>query len=70
MKKPSVNVYILTFEIGISSGYKQLLGIYETKEKAEEVLEKHMRTNFSSRRNYFVNALELNKEVNITISEW
>lgn len=67
-----MNVYILTFEIGISSGYTQLLGIYETKEKekAEEVIEKHMSTHFSSRRDYFINELELNKEVNITIREW
>lgn len=65
-----MNVHVLTFEVGISSGHKELIGIFETEEKAEEALGRHMRKYCYSRHDYFIKEIELNKEVNITLADW
>lgn len=67
-----MEVYVLTFEVGLSSGHKDLIGIYATEEKAEEALERHMRMRkyCYGRYHYSINEIELNKEVNITFAEW
>ena len=64
-------LYILTAEIGISTGHKLLVGIYGTKERVKEAIEKHMaKHDFYDERCYHVNPIELNEEVNVTIAEW
>jgi len=63
-------LYILTFEIGLSTSYKELLGIYDTKEKAEEASERHRAKYLFDRRCYHINEIELNKDVKVTIVEW
>ena len=65
-----MKVYILTFEVGISSGHKELIGIYESEEKVEEALTKHMWKYGFNRHDYYTTEIELNKEVNITFADW
>ena len=65
-----MNVYALIFEDGIESGYERLIGIYDSIQKAEETMEKDMNERCYSRRHYRIGEIELNRKVNITISEW
>lgn len=65
-----MEVYLLIFEVGLSSGYKKLLGIFETKEKAEEIMEKHMKKHCYSKHHYSIKDVEVNKETNIIFAEW
>ena len=64
-----MNVYVLTFEVGLVSFRKELIGIFETEEKAEEAAEKHGKKYCYNRRHYLIKEIELNKEVNITFAE-
>lgn len=66
-----MKLYILTFMVGLRNGHESLLGIYDTKEKVEEVINKHMSRNFPFDRDcYYVNTIKLNEEVDITIADW
>ena len=65
-----MKVFALIFEIGISSGQSKLIGIYSTKEKAEEIKENHMKKYFYSERNYYITEIEMDKEINIVFAEW
>lgn len=65
-----MKVYGLTFEEGIESGHVRLLGIYESIERAEDVVEKHMHKSICSKLHYRIDEFELNKEIDITIAEW
>ena len=65
-----MKVYALIFTIGLSSGYEELIGIYDTTEKVEKIKEKHMKKNGHAKHHYKIKEIEINKEVNITIAEW
>ena len=65
-----MKLYVLTFEIGISSGCKQFLGIYDAEEKAEKMKEKHYLKHGYFKDYYNINEIELNQEVDITFAEW
>lgn len=65
-----MKVFALIFTIGISSGSETLIGLFSTKEKAEEKAEKHMKENGHAKHHYEVEEIEIDKEVNITIAEW
>lgn len=65
-----MKVFALIYTIGISSGSETLIGLFSTKEKAEEKREKHMRKIGDSIRHYEIEEIEIDKEVNITITEW
>lgn len=65
-----MKVYALIFTIGLSSGRKSLIGLYLTKEKAEEIKEKHIKENAYAEHHYKIKEIELNQVVDITIIEW
>ena len=65
-----MNVYLLVYTIGIESGYKELIGIYETEEKAEAAADRHRNKLGWSRRDYVIKEIELDKEVRIIFAEW
>ena len=65
-----MKVHALVFEIGIESGYQLLIGLYDTFEKAENTMKEHMSKHYHSQRHYHICAIDLNKEVDITIAEW
>ena len=65
-----MTVYALIFEIGISSGYEVLIGIFDDIEKAEESKNKHMKKYAHAEHHYSIKEVELNKEINYTITEW
>lgn len=65
-----MKVFALTFTIGISSGSETLLGLFSTKEKAEEKAEKHAKKYGHAKHHYEIEEIEIDKEINITIAEW
>ena len=65
-----MKVYVLIFTIGLSSGYKELIGIYDTTERAEEIKEKHMKKNGHANHHYKIEAIEINKTINNVFMEW
>lgn len=70
MDGSEMNVYALVFTIGISSGHRELIGIYNDCDKLEEAMNKHMQQHYYNRQHYSVHEIELNKEENIIIAEW
>ena len=65
-----MEVYLLIFTVGLSSGHKELIGIYDTWDKAEEQRNKHMQKNAHAKHHYSIHEIELNEEVNIIFAEW
>ena len=65
-----MKVYALVFTIGIDSGSETLLGLFSTTEKAEEVKMKHSKNGGHALHHYEITELELDKETNITLTEW
>ena len=65
-----MKVYALVFTIGIDSGSETLLGLFSTTEKAEAVKMKHSKNGGYALHHYEITELELDKETNITLTEW
>ena len=65
-----MKVFALIFTIGISSGSETLIGLFSTKEKAEEIAEIHAKKYGYAKHHYKTKEIEIDKEVHITISEW
>ncbi len=68
--KRIMKVYALIFTIGLSSGHKELIGIYDTTERAEEIKEKHMKKNGHAKHHYKIEEIEINKTYNTIFNEW
>lgn len=64
-----MKVYALIFKIGISSGYEELIGLFDDIEKAEKSKRKHIEKNTYMEHHYSIQEIELNKEINYTITE-
>lgn len=65
-----MKIYALIFNIGISSGYEKLLGLFTDKKIAEEIKYKHMQKNAYAEHHYFIKQVEANKEIDYTLYEW
>ena len=63
-------LYVLTFEIGFSTGCKYFLGIYDTEEKADQARENHILKHGWMRDHYIISEVELNEEINMLFAEW
>ena len=60
-----MKVFALTFTISISSGSKTFLGLFSTKEKAEEKVKKHAKKYGYAKHHYGIEEFEIDKEINI-----
>ena len=65
-----MKVFALIFTVGISSGYKELIGLYSTAEKAEESKRKHMKKTANTEWHYSVKEIRVDKEVCEVYVEW
>lgn len=65
-----MTVFALVFSIGLCSGHKDLIGIYDDYDKAKEALNKDMVDSSFFRHHYSIHEIELNEEVNIKFAEW
>lgn len=63
-------VYALHCTVGISSGYKKIIGVYSTREKAEDAKAKHMKATTIMEWHYKITPIEVDKTLNITYVEW
>ena len=68
-----MKVYVLTYTVGLSSGFSELVGIYSTKEKAEQAKKRDMSEitiRFRLEDNYSIDEIELDKAINYTYADW
>lgn len=65
-----MKVYALIFSIGISSGYKELIGIFDSIGKAEDSKNKHMKKYSHAEHHYKIKEIEINKIINDVFMEW
>lgn len=66
-----MKVFILTYTTGCSTGYKEFIGAYSTREKAEESKINEMKNPFKlDERGYKIQEIELDKTYNTIFNEW
>lgn len=63
-------VYALKCSVGISSGYNKIVGIYSTRERAEEMKTKDMKQAALSEWHYKIIPIEIDRTINETYVEW
>lgn len=63
-------VFALICSVGVSTGYKELIGLYSTQEKAEEMKQVDMRKTIRGEWHYSIKPVEINKTLKITYDEW
>lgn len=65
-----MKVYALIFCIGISSGHKELIGLFDSAVKAEISLRSHIKKYGYMAYHYSIKEVEINKEINYTLADW
>lgn len=66
-----MKVFILTYTKGLSSGYTEFIGMYSTKEKAEEAKANEMKKAFRNWESDFsIKEIEIDKTYNEVYIEW
>ena len=65
-----MKVYALIFEVGISSGHRELIRIFDNATKAELSLKAHIKKYGYRAYHYSIKEIEINKEINYTIADW
>ena len=67
-----MKVYVLRYEVGISSGYHELIGIYSSIEELEKGKAKDKEKYYTCRisGNYLIEEIEINKNINKVYCEW
>ena len=69
-KEMPMTVYAVIYTCGYSSGYKELIGVYNTKKKAEVERDRDMNTTVRPAWNYSIKPIEVDKTIKITYMEW
>lgn len=67
-----MKIYVLRYEVGVSSGYNELIGIYSSMEELEKGKEKDKEEYYACRisGNYLIKEIEIDKNINIVYCEW
>ena len=66
-----MKVYVLTYTTGCSTGYEEFIGMYSTKEKAEEAKANEMKKVFRNwETDFSIKEIELDKTYNEVYMEW
>lgn len=67
-----MKVYALHYTVGVSTGYKELVGIYSTVEELEKGREKDKKDYDVCRifGDYIIEEIEINKNINKVYCEW
>jgi hypothetical protein len=67
-----MKVYILHYEVGVSSGYKELIGIYSSMEELEKGKAKDKEEYYACRVSgkYVIQEIEIDKNINTVYCEW
>ena len=66
-----MTVYAVIYTVGLYSGYKELIGVYRTIEKAESMKQLDMKHHsIRSEFGYSIKPIEIDKTVNEVYQEW
>ena len=65
-----MTVYAVIYTIGISSGHKELIGVYSTEDKAEEMKQANMKRNGRNEWHYSIEPIKIDKTINKVYQEW
>lgn len=66
-----MTVYAVIYTVGLYSGYKELIGVYSTIEKAERMKQLDMKYHaIRSEWGYSIIPIEIDKTVNEVYQEW
>ena len=67
-----MKVYALIYKVGVSSGYEELIGIYDSMEALEIGRKKDKEEYYMCRlgNDYVIKEIEVNKNLNIVYCEW
>lgn len=65
-----MKVFALICSVGVSSGYKELIGLYTTVEKAEESKKKNIKETIRGEWHYSIKEVEVDKEICEIYDEW
>lgn len=65
-----MTVYAVTYTIGLSSGYSELVGVYSTEDVAKEMKQADMKRNCRNEWHYSINPIQVDKTVNKVYQEW
>ena len=64
-------VYAVTYTVGLYSGFKELIGVYSSEDKAKKMKQVDMKHNaIRSDRGYSITPIEIDKTVNEVYQEW
>ena len=64
-------IYALTYTVGLYSGYKELIGVYSSKDKAEKMKQFDIkRHGIRNESGYAIKLIEIDKTVNEVYQEW
>ena len=67
-----MKVYVLIYKVGISSGYHELIGIYDSMEALERGREQDKKEYYCCRisGDYEIEEIDVNKNINDVFLEW
>ena len=66
-----MTVYAVIYTVGLYSGYKELIGVYSTIEKAESMKQLDMKHDgIRNERGYSIEPIEIDRTVNKVYQEW
>ena len=63
-------VYAVVFTLGLTTGSKELIGLYSTYEKATDAMKKHMEQHANAKHHYGIHEIGVDEEENIVFAEW
>lgn len=70
-KGNQMTVYALVYTIGLYSGYKELIGVYSSKDKAESMKKLDMKQHgIRNELGYSITPIKIDKTVNEVYQEW
>lgn len=64
------NVIVVTYTVGYSSGYTELVGIYTDAEKAHKAISRDSVSKGRNVNKYKIEYIKTNEAINTTIFEW
>lgn len=65
-----MTVFVLICSEGVSTGYHELIGLYSTQEKAEEMKQVDMLKTIRGEWHYSIKPVEIDKTLKIIYDEW
>ena len=67
-----MKIFVLCYKTGVSVGYKEIIGIYNSMEELEKGKMKDKEEYYACRLNgeYFIEVIEINKNINRVYNVW